>query len=255
MLGWFRQQVKEHGVVAATRLLGHVAASRATVKLANKSLPANVSCPCCGWQGRRFYDYIEVGYTVSNSTCPQCESQARHRALFLWATREFKLAGKSGLALVFAPERALAPLWAEAPHLKICRVDVAASRGVDLIADIQNLPFASDSVDLIWCHHVLEHVEHDGAAIKELSRVLCPRTGDLVVSVPMEPGTKTDEYGAPDPMLSGHWRMYGDDFEGRLAEAGLCVQALELDLSPADLRRYAIEPERFYLCRKAGGPA
>jgi SAM-dependent methyltransferase len=242
-------------VVTAARLLGHVAASRATVKLANKSLPANVSCPCCGWRGRRFYDYIEVGYTVPNAMCPQCDSHSRHRGLYLWASREFRLADKSGLALVFAPERALAPLWAEAPRLKVCRVDVEAARGVDLIADIQNLPVASDSVDLIWCHHVLEHVEHDGAAIKELSRVLRPQTGDLVVSVPMEPGTTTDEYGAPDPMLSGHWRMYGDDFADRLAAAGLSVQALELDLSAADRRRYAIEPERFYLCRKESGPA
>ena len=250
MLGWFRQQVKEHGVVAATRLLGRVAASRATVNLANKSLPANLSCPCCGWEGRRFYDYIEVGYTVPNAACPRCDSHARHRALFLWATQEFKLADRSGLALVFAPERALAPLWAEARRLKVCRVDVEGARGVDLIADIQSLPVASDSVDLIWCHHVLEHVEHDRAAIKELSRVLRPRTGELIVSVPMEPGTTTDEYGAPDPLLSDHWRMYGDDFEERLAEGGLSVEALDVDLSAADRRRYAIEPERFYLCRK-----
>lgn len=101
----------------------------------------------------------------------------------------------------------------------------------------------------------LDAIEHDRAAIKELSRVLRPRTGHLVVSVPMEPGTTTDEYGAPDPMLSGHWRMYGDDFAERLAAAGLSVQALELDVSADDRRRYAIEPERFHLCRKDGGSA
>jgi hypothetical protein len=83
-----------------------------------------------------------------------------------------------------------------------------------------------------------------------LGRVLRPRTGDLIVSVPMELGTTTDEYGAPDPMMSDHWRMYGDDFEERLAEGGLSVQTIDLDLSAAERRRYGIEPERFYHCRK-----
>ena len=74
---------------------------------------------------------------------------------------------------------------------------------MDLLANLENLPIASDSMDLIWCHHVLEHVEHDGQAIGELQRVL-RAAGELVVSVPMELGTVTHEYGFADPNMSGH---------------------------------------------------
>ena len=250
MLGWFSQQLKEHGVVTATRLLGRVALSRSKVKLANKLLPARVTCPCCRWRGRKFHDYIEPGYTVRNAACPQCDSHPRHRYLSLWLSREFKLEDKSGVALVFAPERALAPFWEKATRLKVFRVDKEGARGIDILADIKDLPVESNSVDLVWCHHVLEHVDDDRAAMKELNRVLRPDSGELIVSVPMAPGTLTHEYGFPDPTQSGHWRMYGDDFEDRLAESGFTVQAINFSLTDEDYRRYAFNPEPFYMCKK-----
>jgi SAM-dependent methyltransferase len=251
VLVWYRQQVKDHGLPQATRLLGRVALSRSRVKLANKMLPVTVACPCCGWQGRRFFDYLEVGYTVPNAACPQCDSHPRHRYLSLWLSREFKLEDKSGTALIFAPEKALASFWSKAPGLDVVRIDLEGAREVDTLADIKNLPIRSNSIDLIWCHHVLEHVDDDRAAIRELYRVLRPGSGELVVSVPMTaPGTMTEEYGFADLTQSGHWRIYGDDFETRLTESGFTVQAVQFNLREEDYRRYAFQPERFYVCRK-----
>lgn len=250
----FFKRVRAHGAIPATKLLCSVAVSRAKVRLANKLLPARVACPCCGWRGRRFNDYIQVGHRVDNAACPQCASYSRHRSLFLWASREFKLGDKSGVALVFAPEKASARLWSDAPRLNVCRVDLEAGRDVDLLADMRALPIASDSVDLIWCHHVLEHVGDDRAAIKELSRVLRPATGELIVSVPMGAGATTDEYGFPDPALSGHWRLYGFDFVDRLAEGGLSVSPIDFKVSDEERRLYAIELKPCYVCRKVVAP-
>lgn len=255
MLSWSRTQIREHGAAAGGRLVARVAWSLARARLANRLLPPTRQCPCCGWAGRTFLDYIEVGYAVRGAACPRCDSHPRHRALYLWLRDTYRLAERAGRALVFAPERALAPLWERAPRLKVARLDIAAARGVDLRAELERLPIGSDSVDLIWCHHVLEHIEHDREAIGELCRVLRPGTGELIVSVPMEPGTRTREYGFADPRESGHWRIYGDDFAGRLAEAGLTVKALAHDLSPQDCRRYGIVPEPFYLCAKPPAPA
>jgi len=255
VLGWFSHQVKAYGAVTATRLLGRVALSRTGVMLANKFLPARVACPCCGWRGRKFFDYIEVGYTVRNAACPRCDSHPRHRYLYLWLSREFKLEDRSGVALVFAPERALAPLWERAARLQVSRVDIEGARGADILADIKDLPVESDSVDLVWCHHVLEHVDDDRAAIRELRRVLRPGSGELIISVPMSSGATTDEYGFPDPTQSGHWRVYGDDFVDRLAEGGLKARPVNFSLPAEDCRRYAFDPERFYICQKAESSA
>ena len=255
MFSWSRTQLSSYGLLTGTRLIGRVLWSRAKVNLANKFMSSRLRCPCCGWTGRRFYDYIEVGYSVRNAACPQCDSHPRHRAFYIWLQDSYPLREREGRALVFAPEKALAPLWEQARQLKRVNVDISAARGVDLLANAENLPLASDSMDLIWCHHVLEHVEHDRVAIGELCRVLRPGVGELIVSVPMEPGTRTDEYGFADPHQSGHWRMYGDDFADRLAETGLTVEPHLHDLSPPLRRQYGTVPERFYVCRKNGSAA
>jgi SAM-dependent methyltransferase len=250
MFSWCRAQIDEYGLGLAAGLIGRVAWSRARSELSNRLLPATLECPCCGWKGRRFLDYIEVGYASPNTLCPQCDSHPRHRAFYLWLQRSYHLGEREGLALIFAPEQALAKLWQEAVELKKVRIDIAAARNVDLLANAESLPIASDSIDLIWCHHVLEHVEFDRRAIGELHRVLRPKIGELIVSVPMELGTETHEYGFADPYQSRHWRMYGDDVADRLAEQGLQVETLTHEFMAQDLRRYGIVSERFYICRK-----
>lgn len=254
MFGWYRGQVEQHGAIGATRLLWRVGWSRLGVNLANKLLPEKLACPCCGWKGRRFYDFIELGYTLPNTACPQCDSHARHRAFYLWLSREYPLQNRSGVALVFAAEGALASLWQNTETLKIYRVDIEAVRGRDLLSDLTHLAIATDSVDLVWCHHVLEHIEDDRTAIRELFRVLRPGQGELIVSVPMIPGSSTEEYGFCDRKKSGHWRIYGDDFADRLAECGLSVRAVDYHPPAADLDCYGIAPEHFYICTKPGIP-
>jgi SAM-dependent methyltransferase len=252
MFGWFSQQVNDHGIILATRFAGRVVVSRSKTKLVNKLLPAKVTCPCCGWQGREFYDYHEIGYSIRKVWCPQCDSLPRHRYLSFWLAREFKLQNKSGVALVFAPEKALASLWTATSALKVYRIDRETQRGIDTQADIKALPIRSNSIDLIWCHHVLEHIDDDALAIRELRRILRPGSGELVVSVPMSSAKTTVEYGFPDPMDSGHWRSYGEDFQTRLADGGLTVEAVDFALPDEDYRRYGFKPERFYVARKLG---
>lgn len=250
MLNWYRSQVREQGFVEATGLLWRVGWSRTSAGLVNKILPDRIVCPCCGWRAWKFNDYFEVGYQIPNSFCPKCESHPRQRELYLWLTNEYKLAEKRGVAIVFAPEKSLSTLWDHAPHLKICKADIVTARNVDVLLDLQQMGIASDSIDLMWCHHVLEHIENDRAAISELYRALRPQTGHLIVSVPMIPGSRTNEYGSPNSRESGHWRMYGDDFINRLEESGFSVQPIDYNLSPADSKLYGITPGRFYVCQK-----
>jgi SAM-dependent methyltransferase len=62
-------------------------------------------------------------------------------------------------------------------------VDFLEVDGVDVVADVQHLPFRSDSVAAIDCDAVLEHVADAKLAVSELHRVLRP-AGFLHVVVP-----------------------------------------------------------------------
>jgi SAM-dependent methyltransferase len=169
----------------------------------------------------------------------------------LWLKDEFQLAGKSGVGLIFAPERALNAIWEQAPNLRAYKVDIEASRGVDVLADLQRLPFESDSIDFIWCHHVLQMIEDDRAAIRELRRVLRPVTGRAAISVAVAHQPQTEEFGLANKDLLYFWRMYGDDFPERLAEEGLTAHPVNYDLSAEQRLRYgAGAQDGFYLCAK-----
>jgi SAM-dependent methyltransferase len=250
MFSWFRSQAKAHGIMAATQLLARVVRYRLPVVISNDLLPATLECPCCGWQGRRFLDYIEVGYRIPNAACPQCDSHSRHRAFYLWLKNEFRLADKSGRALIFAPERALLPIWNGAHRLSIIKTDLHAERDVDLLSDVARLPFADRSVSLIWCHHVLEQVPDDKGAMGELLRVL-QDDGELIISAGSTGRAVTEEFGTANQMFSGNRRVYGADFGERLSEAGFNVSPQTYNLTAAELRRYGIYPETFYRCTKA----
>lgn len=250
IVSWYRQNVNDFGFWPATSLLWRVVWGRALVKASNALLAKRFECPCCGWEGRRLFDYVEMGYTVRNASCPQCDSHSRHRRLFLWLRDHYEIEKVIGTAVIFAPERALEALWQRAKALRTVKLDIEPSRGVDVIGDIMRLPFRSQLADLVWCHHVLDQVPDDRVALGELNRVLKSTTGELIISVGEGRLPKTREFGVPDKALSGNRRVYGADFADRLRAAGFIVQVLDGGLSETDRRRYALDSEHFYLCRK-----
>ena len=94
------------------------------------------------------------------------------------------------------------------------------------------MPFDNNSFDFVLCNHVLEHVENDLQALKEIKRVL-RRGGKGIVQVPfyfpIPEETKEDKkiiskkereiiYGQSD-----HVRKYGKDYKKRLESSGFKV--------------------------------
>lgn len=70
MFAWYLDQIKNFSIARATRSLFRVIWRRTFAILNNMTLPARLICPCCERQGRRFFEYIEMGYTVPNAACP-----------------------------------------------------------------------------------------------------------------------------------------------------------------------------------------
>lgn len=62
-------------------------------------------------------------------------------------------------------------------------IDVRPGPGVDQVASVYELPFESESFDVVLCLSVLEHLETPQKAIEEMKRVLKPG-GRIIVSVP-----------------------------------------------------------------------
>lgn len=62
-------------------------------------------------------------------------------------------------------------------------VDYGNYKNVDIVADIQNLPFQNNSIDFIISNSVLEHIENPEKVVSEIKRVLKPG-GKAYISVP-----------------------------------------------------------------------
>jgi SAM-dependent methyltransferase len=250
-LNWYKEQSKKYGAAKAAKLFARVYGARVKSELANRILPEKVECPVCGWRGHRFYDYVEGECFVARVECPQCLSHGRHRTLFSWLQNDFRLEEKTGAALVCAPEKTIAPLWQSSAKLTVVKLDIEAVRGVDVLADLQKIPFPNDAYDIVWCHHVLEQIPDDKKALGEIRRVLKPETGTFVVSSAMIEREETIEFGRAEVGLFGNWRSYGQDFPEKLAASGFAVEKIEFNLSAQEKAKFGIfTDEKIYLCRK-----
>jgi len=128
----------------------------------------------------------------------------------------------------------------------------------DIQMDIHKIPFEENSFDVVMASHVLEHVENDIQALREIYRVLKP-SGWAILQVPFY--SPIPENTFQDPSVSSkkereklygqddHVRKYGKDYPKRLESAGFEVKEDNfLRELPQDLRkRYALpEHELIY---------
>lgn len=65
----------------------------------------------------------------------------------------------------------------------VTNVDLQKYSGVDVVANITNLPFQTNSVDVVVCDQVLEHVSEPDHAVQEIHRILKPG-GRAYISTP-----------------------------------------------------------------------
>lgn len=207
-----------------------------------------------------------------NRVCPVCNSYGRHRFMAMVLRHELSpLRTPNWTLLHFAPELGLQK-WIK-QQMPAGATYVSAdlnSREVDLNLDIQRINLPSNSVDVILLSHVLEHVDDDALALREMHRVLVPG-GKLFVQVPLGRKEVTDDEKLHTPELrrarygkTDHVRLYGNDIEVRFLSAGFEVAAYRpddaqfrddfdrtaLDIPPTSAMPYQSESKTF-VCRKA----
>jgi SAM-dependent methyltransferase len=218
------------------------------------NIGSRVACPCCGGRFRKFARFHGL-----HDQCPSCGSLMRQRAITLYLRDVLNVPETGGQVLHIGPAEAIRRWITAFPSVRYVSADIEP-HVADVEADITDLPFRDESFDLLICLHVLEHVEDDKTAIRELYRVLRPG-GKAVVQLPPSPFEETlEDAKVTDPAdrerLFGqydHVRLAGADYIHRLEEPGFDVtredHAATLDLETRNL--YAVHAgEPFYVCVK-----
>ena len=165
-------------------------------------------CPICSYEGP-FATLFSFGGFRKHAVCPKCGSYERHRLQYLVIRDCFEsVASRQIRMLHFAPEEFLRRIFSR-QFGKYETADLFMD-GVDHKIDIQEMPFEDASYDLVFASHVLEHIQDDRRAIKEIRRILRPG-GRAVLAVPVV-CDKTIEYSEPSPYEAGHVRAPGRDY-------------------------------------------
>jgi SAM-dependent methyltransferase len=235
-------------------------------------------CPVCGSHVRK---YLDTGYGFEvlerlqvvgglrryADQCPVCHSSSRERLVWFWlsqAGQGFRFAEDISVAH-FAPEKGLTKAVSGAATRNYVAYDFDPSRYRHLKsvsqADLSALPMQDDSVDLLICNHVLEHVPDVALALAQIKRVLKPG-GTAILQVPIamkldhsiELGlNSTEEERVRLLGQDDHLRLFTQgEYVDELEKAGLEVElfdAFEEDAERAT--EWILDPfEKLHLCRK-----
>jgi len=210
-----------------------------------------VECPVCGSKFKRFMPYGRQAR--ANALCPSCLALERHRLLWLYLKRDTDFFTAERKMLHIAPELCFIPRFKKMENLEYVTADLESPLA-EVKMDIHEMPFEDDSFDVIFCNHVLEHVNDDIVAMKEMKRVLRPG-GWAILQIPIfEP--LIDET-IEDPTISDpkererlfgqddHVRMYGKDYPKRIESAGFRVDENDfvLRLDKEEVEKYALPKE------------
>ena len=102
--------------------------------------------------------------------------------------------------------------------------------GYYVVADGMHLPFKSNGFSHIICSEVLEHLENDLQALKEMARTLKQPSGSLIITIPHRKCYFTND----DYFVKHHRRYELSEIESRLRVSGLDPVQTEKVLGPLE---------------------
>ncbi len=187
-------------------------------------------CPVCNGKYRKFlpYGYVNVR---ADAMCPGCLSLERHRLMWLFLHEKTNFFSDTQKVLHVAPEQCFHGKFKRYKNLNYKTADLESPLA-DYKCDIQDMPFETNSFDVVICNHVLEHVPDDKKAMSEIFRILNPG-GYAILQVPgdfsrektfaddsiTDRKERTEIFGQYD-----HVRVYGLDYPEILKSVGFVVE-------------------------------
>lgn len=212
--------------------------------------------------GKSFRKFLPYGYGKQrpNVLSPSTLSLERHRLMWLYLKNESDFFKKPLKVLHMAPEQCFLSRFKKLDHLDYTTADLYAPH-VDVKADILNLPFDDGVFDVIFCNHVLEHIEDDNKAMRELFRVM--KSGGFgIFQIPqdLEREQTYEDFSIKDPKERAlhfgqydHVRVYGRDYFDRLRSVGFIVDEINYSdkLDPELVDKFRLSQDEILpVCRK-----
>src|SRR5258708_910883 len=187
-----------------------------------------VKCAICDHQYSKFLPYGRIN-ARENALCPNCLSLERHRLIWLYLKDKTNFFSTKLNVLHFAPEPCFINRFEKQHGDGYITADIESPLA-KVKMDIHQIPFSENHFDVVLCNHVLEHVNDDIQAMREIHRVLKPG-GWAILQVPFfspvpdktfEDNSITDKrerekiFGQDD-----HVRKYGKHYVQRIAQCEL----------------------------------
>ena len=224
----------------------------------------NVEDPINGKTYSRFLPY-GYGGTVKrkNALSPQTLSLERHRLIWLYLQRKTDFFTTKRKMLHVAPEQCFYGIFKKMSNLEYTTGDLNSPLA-DIEMDLHKIPFEENVFDVVFCNHVLEHVEDGIQCMKEIFRVLKPG-GFAVLQSPVDitrkstfedPTIVSEEDREKHFWQKDHVRLFGLDYKERLESAGFKVNVVDFisEFTSEEVDRYRIsspkKDDAIYHCIK-----
>jgi SAM-dependent methyltransferase len=220
-----------------------------------------VECPVCERSFSKFLSYGSDTAHRENVLCPYDLTLERHRLMWLFLRDQSNFFSAEKLEVLhIAPEQCFHARFKAQKNLNYLTGDLV-SPIADIHFDLHHIPLEDNRFDVVFCNHVLEHVDDVNQCISELYRVMKPG-GWGIMQVPQDFDRQVTY---EDPTITSpkdreihfwqkdHVRLFGMDYPQWLVRSGFIVTEFDPRKEYGDekVARYRLhEKEILYIVHK-----